>query len=299
MLIKNLARDKFLLLMILPVVVYYIVFHYVPMSGIVIAFKNFTVSKGIWGSDWVGVKWFEQFFNSIFFWRLLRNTLLISVYGLLFGFWVPIAFALLLSELKNGYFKRFAQTVSYLPHFVSIVVVVGMMVMFLSPTNGVVNLLLNRLGLSSIAFFDDSAWFRTLYVGSDIWQSFGWNSIIYLAAIAGINTQLYEAAKCDGANRWRQIWHITLPGIRPTIMILLILSVGNMMNVGFEKILLMYNPGTYEVSDVISTYVYRRGILAADYSYGAAVGLFNSAVNFILLIAVNQTSRKMNQASLW
>lgn len=299
MLLKNLSRDKFLLLMILPVVVYYIVFHYVPMSGIVIAFKNFTVSKGIWGSDWVGVKWFEQFFNSIFFWRLLRNTLLISVYGLLFGFWVPIAFALLLSELKNGYFKRFAQTVSYLPHFVSIVVVVGMMVMFLSPTNGVVNLLLNHLGLSSIAFFDDSAWFRTLYVGSDIWQSFGWNSIIYLAAIAGINTQLYEAAKCDGANRWRQIWHITLPGIRPTIMILLILSIGNMMNVGFEKILLMYNPGTYEVSDVISTYVYRRGILAADYSYGAAVGLFNSAVNFILLIAVNQTSRKMNQASLW
>lgn len=299
MLIKNLARDKFLLLMILPVVVYYIVFHYVPMSGIVIAFKNFTVSKGIWGSDWVGVKWFEQFFNSIFFWRLLRNTLLISVYGLLFGFWVPIAFALLLSELKNGYFKRFAQTVSYLPHFVSIVVVVGMMVMFLSPTNGVVNLLLNHLGLSSIAFFDDAAWFRTLYVGSDIWQSFGWNSIIYLAAIAGINTQLYEAAKCDGASRWRQVWHITLPGIRPTIMILLILSVGNMMNVGFEKILLMYNPGTYEVSDVISTYVYRRGILAADYSYGAAVGLFNSVVNFILLVAVNQISRKMNQASLW
>jgi putative aldouronate transport system permease protein len=299
MLLKHIRRDKYLLLMIVPVVVYYVIFHYIPMYGITIAFKNYSVSKGILGSEWLGFKWFEQFFHSFFFLRILKNTLLISIYGLIFGFWVPIAFALMLNELKDGAFKRFAQTVSYLPHFISVVVVVGMMVMFLSPSNGIVNQLLNQFGLESINFFNDTSWFRPLYVGSDIWQSFGWNSIIYLAAITGINSQLYEAARCDGANRWQQMIHVTLPGIKPTIVILLILSVGNIMNVGFEKILLMYNPSTYEVSDVISTYVYRRGILAADYSYGAAVGLFNSVINFILLLSVNFLSRKVNQVSLW
>lgn len=299
MLMKKAIRDKYLLLMIAPVAVYYIIFHYIPMYGIIIAFKDFAVSKGVLGSEWVGLKWFQEFFNSFFFFRILKNTLLISLYGLLFGFWVPILFALMINELKDGFFKRFAQTVSYLPHFISVVVVVGMMVMFLSPTNGIINLALNQFGIESISFFNDTNWFRTLYIGSDIWQSFGWNSIIYLAAMSGINTQLYEAARCDGATRWQQMLYVTIPGIRATIVILLILSVGNMMNVGFEKILLMYNPSTYEVSDVISTYVYRRGILAGDYSYGAAVGLFNSTVNFILLISVNYISRRVNETSLW
>lgn len=293
------ASDRALLLIILPVIAYFIIFHYVPMYGALIAFKRFVPGQGILGAQWVGFRYFEQFFNSIFFVRLVRNTFLINFYGLVIGFPIPIIFALMLNELKDGRFKKTVQTISYLPHFISVVVIVGMIVNFFSIQDGVVNIMIKALGGSPINFMTDPKYFRSLYVGSGIWQGFGWGSIIYLAALSGIDPQMYEASQIDGASRWKQLLHITLPGIMPTVIIMLILSVGSMMSIGFEKIILMYNPSTYEVSDVISSYTYRRGILNADYSFGAAVGLFNSVVNFVLLISVNIFCKKTAKLSLW
>lgn len=297
-LFKHLNRDKYLILLLVPAVLYYIVFCYVPMYGAVIAFKDFVPTKGILGSEWVGFKWFDQFFNSVYFARLLINTFLLSVYSILWGFPIPILFALMLNEIKDGLFKRFTQTVSYLPHFISIVVVVGLMVNMLSPT-GVVTGFIKGLTGYEFNFLSDPNWFRTLYVSSGVWQSFGWNSIIYLAAISSIDVSQYEAARVDGATRLQQMIHITLPGILPTVIILLILNAGNILNVGFEKIILMYSPATYETADVISTYVYRAGLLQAQYSFATAVGLFNSVANFLILIVVNWISRKRTETSLW
>jgi putative aldouronate transport system permease protein len=296
---KHIARDKYLLLLIAPVIVYYTIFHYIPMYGVTIAFKDFIPVKGILGSPWVGFAYFEQFFKSVYFWRLLRNTLLISLYSLFWGFPVPILFALLLNELKDRYFKRFVQTVSYLPHFISIVVIAGMIVTFTHPLDGILNVLISTLGFEPIAFLSDPDWFRTIYVASGVWQGFGWGSIIFLAAISGINPHLYEAADMDGANRIQKALHITLPGIMPTIIILFILNVGNIMDVGFEKVLLLYNPGIYETADVIGTYVYRRGIISSDFSYAAAINLFNNMINIVLLLTTNWISRKVSQTSLW
>jgi putative aldouronate transport system permease protein len=296
--IKNVKRDKYLLLLMLLPVSYYIIFCYVPMYGSLIAFKDFVPTKGILGSDWAGLKWFNQFFSSIYFMRLLKNTILMSVYGLLWGFPIPIIFALLLNEIKDGPFKRITQTVSYLPHFISVVVVVGMMVNMLAPT-GVLTAFIQQITGKSFSFLSDPAWFRTVYIGSGVWQEFGWNSIIYLAAISSIDPTLYEAARVDSANRLQQVFHITIPQLIPTIIILLILNAGNILNVGFEKIILMYSPSTYETADVISTYVYRAGILQAKYSFGAAVGLFNSVANFIVLVFVNWFSGKVSETSLW
>jgi putative aldouronate transport system permease protein len=296
---KDIIRDRYLLLLMLPVIAYYIIFHYVPMYGVTIAFKNFSAAKGILGSPWAGFKWFEQFFRSIYFSRIVRNTVLINVYGLLWGFPVPIIFALFLNELKDGVFRRSVQTISYLPHFISVVVVVGMIVNFLSPLDGIVNVALKAIGHEAINFMSEAKWFRTIYISSGIWQGFGWNSIIYLAAITSIDPTLYEAAEIDGASRLRKVWHITIPGILPTVIILLILNLGNIMSVGYEKIILMYSPATYETADVISTYVYRRGILNAEYSFGAAVGLFNSVINFLLIILVNRISKKITDIALW
>jgi len=296
---KAFGRDKYLLLLISPVIVYYIVFHYFPMYGIVIAFKNFRPVDGILGSGWAGFKYFEQFFDSVYFWRLLRNTVLLSLYSLIWGFPVPIVFALLLNELRSRYFKRIVQTISYLPHFISIVVIAGIIVTFTHPVDGIVNILLTRLGFEPIGFITEPGWFRTLFVSSGIWQQFGWGSIIYLAAIAGINPQLYEAADIDGAKRRHKIMFITLPGILPTIVILFILSMGNLMDVGFEKVLLLYSPATYETADVIGTFVYRRGIINADFSFAAAINLFNNMINIVLLVTVNQISRRLSDTSLW
>lgn len=296
--IKNIKKDRYLLILLIPVVAYYIIFCYIPMYGAVIAFKDFIPTKGILGSDWVGFKWFAQFFKSIYFGRLLKNTIMLSVYSILWGFPIPIIFALMLNEIKDGLFKRVTQTVSYLPHFISIVVVVGMMVNMLAPT-GVITMFIKQLTGETINFMSNPKWFRTVYIGSGIWQEFGWNSIIYLAALSSIDPTLYEAARVDGASRIRQIFHITLPGIAPTIIILLILSAGNILNVGFEKIILMYSPATYQTADVISTYVYRSGILQAQYSFGAAVGLFNSVANFVILIVVNWISRRTSETALW
>nr|WP_201000943.1 ABC transporter permease subunit [Paenibacillus glycanilyticus] len=285
-------------LMALPVLAYYIIFHYGPMYGLQIAFKDFQPSDGIWGSTWVGFKHFESFFNGIYFWRLITNTVLLNLYELLFGFPAAIILALLLNEIRKSSFKRIVQSISYLPHFISIVVVAGMMVDFLSRT-GLVNQLLGSFGIQPIDFLMEEGWFRFLYVSSGVWQGVGWGSIIYLAAISGIDPTLYEAARIDGAGRWRQTLNVTLPGIMPTIIILLILQMGNMMSVGSEKVLLLYNPLTYSTADVISTYVYRKGVLEASYSFTAAVGLFNSIISFILIVAANKISKRFSETKLW
>lgn len=297
--VKALRRHWQLYLLITPVVVYFAVFHYWPMYGVQIAFKDFIATKGIWGSPWVGFKHFERFFDSYFFWRLIGNTLGISLYELAVGFPIPILLALMINEVRLKGYRKFVQTVTYAPHFLSTVVIVGMLLMFLSPTSGLVNLAIQAFGGEPISFMTEPGWFKTIYVFSGVWQQMGWSSIIYLAALAGIDPQLHEAAKVDGATRLQRIWHVNLPGIRPTIVILLILNFGSLMGVGFEKVFLMQNSLNMEGSDVISTYVYRSGILGAQYSFSAAVGLFNSVVNFILLITVNRIARKVNQVSLW
>ncbi|MDF2650728.1 MAG: transporter permease subunit [Paenibacillus sp.] len=297
--IKNVRKDKQLVLIILPVLIYFIVFHYVPMYGLLIAFKNFQPMKGIMGSDWAGLQYFAEFFNSIYFWRLLRNTILISIYSLFWGFPAPIIFALMLNELKDRLFKKTVQTISYLPHFISLVVTVGMIVTFTSPLDGVINVFVTWFGWDPINFMSESGWFRTIYVSSGVWQSFGWGSIIYLAALSGINPQLYEAADMDGAKRWAKVRYITIPGLMPTIIILFILNIGQLLDVGIEKILLLYSPATYETGDVIGTYVYRRGVLNSEFSYAAAVGLFNNVINLCLLISANYISRRVSETSLW
>jgi putative aldouronate transport system permease protein len=293
------ARDRYLILLILPVVAYYVIFHYIPMYGVVIAFKDFSVHKGILGSDWVGLVWFKQFFQSYYFFRLIRNTFLLSLYTLLWGFPIPILFALLVDELGRSPYKRVVQTMSYMPHFISEVVMVGILMVLLSPSSGVVNKVIAGVGLRPVNFFADKDWFRTLYVSSGIWQSFGWNSIIYLAAISSIDPQMYEAATLDGAGKLQKILYVTLPSIMPTVVILLILNIGSLMSVGYEKIILMYSPATYETADVISTYVYRRGLQSGEYSFAAAVGLFNSVVNLAFLFSSNALSRRITGTGLW
>ncbi len=297
---RTIAKHRTLYLLMLPGIVFYIVFKYVPMYGILIGFQEYSVMKGVWGSEWVGLKHFETFFQRTpDAWKLIRNTILLNVYDLLFHFPAPIALAVLLNELKNEMFKRFVQTVSYMPHFLSTVVIVGMVVNFLSPQSGIVNHLLAALGFDRVMFMGLPEWFRTIYVGSEIWQKLGWGTILYLAAIAGIDPTLYEAAKIDGANRWQQIRHITFVGMVPVIVILFVLNLGNMMEVGYQKIILMYNPTVYETADVINTFVYRRGILSADFSFAAAVGLFQSAIGFLLVVAANRAAKKYTDTSLW
>lgn len=292
-------RDWDLLVIISLPFAYYVVFRYVPMYGIVLAFKNFSAAKGILGSTWVGLKWFQQFFTSAYFPRIVRNTFLVSIYYLIFSFPVPIIFAILLSEIRHRWYQRIAQTASYLPYFISMVVAMGMVVSFLNPDEGILNVLLVKLGMTPIDFMNQAQWFRPVYVVSGIWQNFGFNAILYLAAITSIDVQLFEAATMDGATRMQKIRHITLPSITSTIVILLILNLGNMLNVGFEKIILLYTPATYETADVISTYVYRRGLLENNFGFGTAVGLFNSVINFVLIIVFNKLARKLSDVSLW
>jgi putative aldouronate transport system permease protein len=291
-------RNKYVYLMLAPVVVYYLVFHYGPMYGAIIAFKDYSPAQGILGSPWIGLENFQEFFGSVYILRLLRNTLAINILDLVFGFPAPIILALLLNELTSQRFKRLIQSVTYLPHFMSLVVVVGIMFDFLA-RDGLINAILGIFGVPSTAFMQDANWYWVLFVGSSIWQAVGWGSIIYLAAIATVDPTLYEAAVMDGANRWRQMRHITLPGIMPMIVTLLILRIGMLMSVGYEKTILMYNPSTYDTADVISSYVYRKGVLGMDYGFSAAVGLFNSIINFAFLFAANRMSRRVNQVSLW
>lgn len=297
-LLKDLKKYRYIYIMAIPVMVYYILFCYWPMYGAQIAFKDFSPGTGIWGSPWIGFKNFLDFFKGLYFFRVIRNTILINAFGLLFGFPASIILALLINELRSKLFKRAVQTISYLPHFISIMVICGMIIDF-TTKNGLVNDIIVAFGGTRSSLLLKPEYFRTIYISTDIWQSIGWGSIIYLAALTGIDPQYYEASIIDGAGRWKQLWHITIPGIAPTVIIMLILRIGQMMNVGFEKIILLYNTNTYETADVISSYVYRKGLLDFSYSFSSAVGLFNSVINFTLLILANTISRRINETSLW
>lgn len=288
-----------LYIMLMPVLLYYAVFAYGPMFGLVIAFKDYNVFDGILGSPWVGLKHFRQFFGSMFAGRIIRNTLMISLYDLLFGFTAPIILALMFNEVANARFKKVAQTISYLPYFISTVVIVSMFVKFLSLDGGLINRILNLFGKESIYFLNEAPYFWGLYTGMNLWKGLGWGTIIYLSSLTAINPELYEASYVDGAGRWRQLWHITLPGITTTIVVLFILRLGGLLSVGYESIILMYNPTIYETADVISTYVYRRGLQNADYSFATAVGLFQSAIGFVLVVLTNRISRKVSDISIW
>lgn len=296
---KKLIRSKYLLMMFLPCLAYYLIFKYLPMFGIVISFKDYNLYKGIWASEWVGLHYYKLFFNSPEVWILLRNTILLGVYKLVFGFPAPIILALLINEVKNMLFKRFVQTVSYLPHFISNVVVAGMVTMFLSPSTGFINKIINNFGFDSIHFMNNPGMFRPIYVLSEIWQHVGWETIIYLAALTSIDPSLYEAADMDGASRMRKLWHVTLPGIASTITILLILNVGRVLEIGFEKVFLLYNPATYSTADILSTFVYRTGLAGGNFSYAAAVDLFTGVVSLIFIYTTNYVSRKVSETSLW
>lgn len=299
MIASEFRKNKYLIIMILPVVLYYLVFHYVPMYGAIIAFKNYRIAEGIIHSPWVGFDHFISFFKSYYFWRLLKNTLLLNAYTLLFSFPAPIIFALLINEIVSAKFKKIVQTITYLPHFISLIVICGMITQFLA-RDGVVTDFLVWLGMDRQVLLAHPQYFRTIYIVSDIWQGVGWGSIIYLAAITGINPELYEASRIDGANRWKQTLHITLPGIMSIIIILLILKMGHMLDIGFEKIILLYNPNTYVTADVISTFVYRKGLLGSfEFSYATAVGLFQAVINLLLLVAANRISRKVSETNLW
>lgn len=296
--VKDFKRNKWKYLLIIPVVIYLLVFRYKPMYGVIISFKNFKAHLGIWDSKWVGLQHFESLFNDFYFFRSLRNTLTISFLSLIFSFPAPVLLALMLNEVKAQKFKRVVQTITYMPHFVAMVVICGMITSF-TQTNGLFNDIIAAFGGERTNLLIQQQNFYPIYVLSGIWQNIGWDSIIYLAALAGIDQEQYEAAKVDGANRLQQMWHITLPGLIPTISMLLILKMGSILSVGYEKILLLYKPATYEVADVISTYSFRRGIVEANYSYSTAVGLFNSVVNAFFLLGSNKLSKKLGQSGLF
>ncbi|MFC5449242.1 ABC transporter permease [Paenibacillus aestuarii] len=297
--LKMIKKNWQLYLILLPSLVYLIIFKYVPMAGVQIAFKNYVVTKGIWGSDWIGFKHFVDFFHLPIFWRVIKNTVLLSLYALLVGFPAPILLALALNELKNGIFKRTVQLVTFAPYFISTVIMVSIIMLFLSPQLGFVHLLADKFGFPAENVMSKPAYFKTVYVLSDVWQFTGYASVIYIAALAGVDPHLYEAAKVDGATRFQRMKHIDWPSLRPTAVILLILNAGQIMNVGFEKVYLMQNAINVGASEVISTYVYKMGLVGANFSFSAAVGLFNAIVNLLLLIVVNYVARKNSETSLW
>lgn len=297
-LIDDIRHQPMIYLMALPVIAFYIIFHYIPMYGITMAFENYTIHLGIMGSEWVGLEHFISFFKSYYFGTLLTNTLLISLYDLIFGFPAPLILALLINELSGEKFKKVVQTISYVPHFISIVVICGIINLFTSST-GLFNDIVAFFGGERSDMLSRPELFRTIYTASGVWQGIGFGSIIYLAALSGVDPELYDAARIDGAGRFRQTLSITLPSILPTVTILLILRIGSLLSVGYEKIILLYNPITYTTADVISSFVYRKGVLDASYSYSTAIGLFNSIINFVLLVVANYASRKISETSLW
>ncbi|MCK9478598.1 MAG: ABC transporter permease subunit [Firmicutes bacterium] len=295
---REVKKFKHIYIILAPTLLFYIVFRYAPMFGNVIAFQRFSITKGILGSKFVGLQNFKDFLTNYKFWELLRNTLNINFLGLVFAFPAPIILALLLNEVKRLRFKKTVQTITYVPHFISTVVVSSMILTFVA-SDGMINAIRQMFGGEKISFMTNSQYFYPIYIISDIWQHIGWGSIIYIAALSSVDQELYQAATIDGAGRWKQLLHVTLPGISQTIIILLIMRIGQMLSVGFEKIMLLYNPAIYETADVISTYVYRRGLLEGDYSFSAAVGMFNSIINFILLIAANFFSKKISDSGIW
>lgn len=292
-------RDWQLYFMLLLPIAYYILFKYMPMYGTLIAFKKFSAKKGIWGSTWAGFKNFEKFLSDPYFYKLVRNTLLINLNNLLFAFTSSIIFALLLNEMKHKLYRKVVQTVSYLPHFISTVVVCGLVTNFTRTNGGIINDLIAMLGGERISFLNRAEYFRPIYVISEIWQHMGWDAIIYIAALLSIEPQLYEAASIEGANRFQKVLYVTLPGIAPTITIMLIMRIGHLMSLGYEKVLLLYSGATYETADIISTYVYRRGLLTADFSYGTAIDLFQTVISLILVTSTNWLGKKIGGAGLW
>ncbi len=297
---KHIVQEWRLYLLLIPFLAWYALFMYKPMYGLQIAFKDFSLFKGIEGSAWVGLEHFKQFFNGPYFGRTLKNTLLLSLYQLIFAFPAPIVLALLLNEVRNRLFQKFVQTFTYLPHFISIVVVAGIVTNFLAPSTGVVNSILQLFGGEKLYFLTKPEYFRIIYIISmDIWKEMGFGAIVYIAALAGVNPALYEAAKIDGAGRFQLIWNVTLPSIIPTIAIMLILKIGQLMEVGYEAIILLYQPATYETADVISTYVYRSGLQEGQYDLATAAGLFNASVSLLLVIMANRLSKKLTETGLW
>ncbi|WP_454858946.1 ABC transporter permease [Promicromonospora soli] len=295
---KTLRRDGVLYLMALLPLIFLVIFRYMPMVGNVIAFRRFRPGGGIFGEEWVGLRYVELFINDPTFWHVFTNTAIIGGLTLTVTFPLPIVLALLLNEVRKTAFKRIVQSISYLPHFLSIVIVAGMTMQLLS-LQGTVNQLVEVVGGEGIPFLQRPEWFRTIYVGTEVWQTVGWGTILYLAALTTVDSSLYEAARIDGANRWRQTWHVTLPGIRPTMVTLLILNIGTFLNVGFEKVLLLYTPLTYSTADVISTYLYRVGLVANNLSYAAAIGLFQACIGLVMVLSANFISRRVVGASLW
>ena len=297
--LRKVRKSSALYILFAPVFIYYVMFRFIPLGGIVIAFKDYNLFYGISDSIYVGTKHFIDFFSSIYFSRLLRNTLAINALNLLICFPAPILLALCLNEVKCTLFKRTVQTISYLPHFISTVIIVSIVTLFLSPETGLVNRILNVLGHESIFFLSESKYFWGIFTVMTLWQTIGWNSILYLAALTGIDPTLYEAAVIDGAGRWKQTLVVTLPSIKPTIIMLFIIQVGKMMDVGYEPVILLYNPTLYETADVFGSYVYRRGLAETNYSYAAAVGLFQAVFSMILVISANSLCKRFAESSMW
>lgn len=295
--VEHIQKYWILYLMMIPATVLLILFTYGPMYGIIMAFQDFTVFKGYTGSPFVGLKHFQRLFSDPLFYRLFKNTFMVGVLDFLFSFPAPLIFALILNEVRKVRFKSVVQSISYLPHFIPLVVMVGI-IFELFGSYGIINSLLSSLGMEPISFFTKSEWFLPLYIGSGVWKTIGWGSIIYMGALTNIDSTLYEAADMDGANRWHKMWHVTLPSLRPTVVTLFILNAGGIMQVGFEKVFLMSSPATYEVSDVLSTYVYRQGILNSDFRYSAAVGLFNNIVALLFVLLANKIAKKLGEEGI-
>ena len=297
--VMHFKKEWQLYLMLAPMVLWFLIFLYKPMYGLQIAFKDYSVFKGITESPWVGLEHFYTLFENDQFIRSIRNTVMISGASLIFGFPIPIFLALMFNEILNPKFKKTAQTIVYLPHFISAVIIAGIVITAFAPSTGVINLMLNAMGYDSVYFLTKPEWFRTIFVGTGIWQEAGFGSIVFLAAVAGVNPSLYESAVVDGATRFQMMYKITIPCILPTILIMLIIKIGNILEVGFEMIIMLYQPATYETADVISTFIYRQGLQAAQYDLAAAAGLFNAVIAFMLVIAANTISKRMSKTSLW
>jgi putative aldouronate transport system permease protein len=296
---KNIIRDKWLYILLIPFIIWYLVFAYKPMLSLKIAFQDFSLFQGVNGSRWIGFDNFKEYLTGPYFFRNLSNTFIINIYSLVFAFPAPIILAILMNEAKNKLFKKTIQTVTYLPHFISIVIIAGIVTNFLAPSNGLVNIIIDKLGGQKEYFLTKPEYFRSIFTSMNMWKETGFNTIIFIAALTGIDQELYEAVAIDGANKWRQIIHVTIPGILPTIIIMFILKIGSLLDVGYEAIILLYQPVTYKTADVISTYVYRTGLQEANYGLAAAVGLFNSVVALILVYTANRLSRKFSETSLW
>ena len=298
-LVRHLRREWQIYLMLAPAIIWFLTFLYTPMYGLQVAFKDYSIFKGVAGSPWIGFEHFQTLFNNDDFIRSLKNTAILSAYNLMFAFPAPIILALMFNEILNQWFKKGSQTIVYLPHFISTVILAGIVLTAFSPSAGIVNTVLGWFGVDPIYFMSKPEWFRPIFIGSGIWQEAGFSSIVFLAAIAGVNPSLYESAVVDGASRWQMMWKITIPSILPTILIMLIIRIGNLLEVSFELVLLLYQPATYSTADVVNTFIYRNGIQAGQYDLAAAAGLFNAVVAFILVMTANAISKRYSRTSLW